>query len=74
MAKRKRRAQKEFKFPIELIGILLIVIGIIGFLGYKANILGTIFKGFAMFLMGSFDFIFLALLIIIGDLLGCHYL
>ena len=66
MAKRKRRAQKEFKFPIELIGILLIVIGIIGFLGYKANILGTIFKGFAMFLMGSFDFIFLALLIIIG--------
>ena len=66
MAKRKRRKQKEFKFPIEITGILLIVIGIIGFLGYKANILGTIFKGFAMFLMGSFDFIFLALLIIIG--------
>ena len=55
-----------YKFPIEITGILLIVIGIIGFLGYKANILGTIFKGFAMFLMGSFDFIFLALLIIIG--------
>ena len=66
MAKRKRRKEKEFKFPIEITGILLIVIGIIGFLGYKANILGTVFKGFAMFLMGSFDFIFLALLIIIG--------
>ena len=66
MAKRKRRRQKEFRFPIEITGILLIVIGIIGFLGYKANILGTMFKGFAMFLMGSFDFIFLALLIIIG--------
>ena len=66
MAKRKRRKEKEFKFPIEITGILLIVIGIIGFLGYKANILGTIFKGFSMFLMGSFDFIFLALLIIIG--------
>ena len=66
MAKRKRRVQKEFKFPIEIEGIILIVIGIIGFLGYKANILGTIFKGFSMFLMGSFDFIFLALLIIIG--------
>ena len=66
MAKRKRRAQKEFKFPIEIEGILLIVIGIIGFLGFKANILGTIFKGFAMFLMGSFDFIFLGLIIIIG--------
>ena len=66
MAKRKRRKEKEFRFPIEITGILLIVIGIIGFLGYKANILGTIFKGFAMFLMGSFDFIFLGLLIIIG--------
>ena len=66
MAKRKRRKQKEFRFPIEITGILLIVIGIIGFLGYKANILGTVFKGFAMFLMGSFDFIFLGLLIIIG--------
>ena len=66
MAKRKRRKEKEFKFPIEITGILLIVIGIIGFLGYKANILGTLFKGFSMFLMGSFDFIFLGLLIIIG--------
>ena len=66
MAKRKRRKQKEFRFPIEITGILLIVIGIIGFLGYKANVLGTMFKGFAMFLMGSFDFIFLALLIIVG--------
>ena len=66
MAKRKRRKEKEFRFPIEITGILLIVIGIIGFLGYKANILGTIFKGFAMFLMGSYFWIFLGLLIIIG--------
>ena len=67
MAKRKKRTQDSSnKFPIEIKGILLIVIGIIGFLGYKANILGTIFKGFAMFLMGTFDFVFLALLIIIG--------
>lgn len=66
MAKRKRRKQKEFRFPIEITGILLIVMGIIGFLGFKANILGTVFKGFAMFLMGSFDFIFLGLLIVIG--------
>ena len=59
--------RKKFKFPIEIEGILLIVIGIIGFLGYKANILGTIFKGLSMFLMGSFDFIFLTLLILIGS-------
>ena len=67
MAKRKRRKQSsEFRFPVEIEGIILIVIGIIGFLGYRANILGSIFKGFAMFLMGSFDFIFLALIILAG--------
>ena len=68
VAKRKRRKSEssKSKFPIELKGIILIIIGIIGFLGYKANILGTAFKGFAMFLMGTFDFIFLAILIIIG--------
>ena len=31
-----------------------------------ANILGTIIKGFAMFLMGSFDFIVLLILLISG--------
>ena len=67
MAKKKKRSYESSKtFPIEIKGILLIVIGIIGFLGYKANILGTVFKGFAMFLMGTFDFVFLALLIIFG--------
>ena len=67
MAKKKKRSHESSKtFPIEIKGIILILIGIIGFLGYKANILGTVFKGFAMFLMGTFDFVFLALLIIIG--------
>lgn len=67
MAKRKKRSSESSKkFPIEIKGIILIVIGIIGFLGYKANILGTVFKGFAMFLMGTFDFILLSLLIIWG--------
>ena len=67
MAKKKKRSNDSSKkFPIEIKGIILIVIGIIGFLGYKANILGTVFKGFAMFLMGTFDFIFLSLLIIFG--------
>ena len=68
MAKRKKRKQtnKTFKYPVELKGILFILIGIIGFLGYKANILGTLFKGFAMFLMGSFYFIVLILFLISG--------
>ena len=67
MAKKKRRSRESTKtFPIEIKGIIMIIVGIIGFLGYKANILGMVFKGFAMFLMGTFDFVFLSLLIIFG--------
>ena len=69
MAKRKTRKKSEntgFKYPIEIKGIIFIVIAVIGFLGYKANILGSIIKGFSMFLMGSFDFIFLGFLLIAG--------
>ena len=69
MAKRKRRRSNEssgFKYPIEIKGILFIVIAIIGFLGYKANLLGSVIKGFSMFLMGSFDFIVLGFLLISG--------
>ena len=69
MAKKKHRKSndtKGFKYPIEIKGIIFVVLAIIGFLGFKANILGKIIKGFAMFLMGSFDFIFLGFLLIAG--------
>ena len=69
MAKKKQKKETNnsgFKYPIEVKGIIYIVIAIIGFLGFKANILGTIIKGFAMFLMGSFDFIVLMILLISG--------
>ena len=69
MAKRKRRKRNDesgFKYPIEIKGIIFIVIAVIGFLGFRANIIGTIIKGFARFLMGSFDFIVLGILLIIG--------
>ncbi len=67
MARRGRKKKlKNIKVPIEITGILLIVIGIIGFLGQKANILGKAFKGFSIFLMGNFFWIFLSLLILIG--------
>ena len=62
----RRKKLKNIKIPIEILGILLIVIGIIGFLGYKANIVGKYVKGAGMLLMGSLYFVFLALLIIIG--------
>ena len=67
MAKKKtRKVEKKSSFPVELKGIIYITIGIIGFLGYKANILGTVFKGFSMFLMGTFYFVLLSLLILYG--------
>ena len=69
MAKKKQKKETNksgFKYPIEIKGIIFIVIAIIGFLGFRANVLGTIIKGFAMFLMGSFDFILLAILLIAG--------
>ena len=62
----RRKKLKNIKVPIEILGILLIVIGIIGFLGYRANIVGKYVKGAGMLLMGSLYFVFLALLIIIG--------
>ncbi len=70
MAKKKQKKDNKnssFKYPIEIKGIILIVISVIGVLGYKANILGTIFKGFSMFLMGSFDFIVLVLIFLTGS-------
>ncbi len=68
MAKKKEKKESKsgFKYPIEIKGIVLILISIIGLLGYKANILGTLFKGFAMFLMGSFDFILLIIILVFG--------
>ena len=69
MAKKKQKRREEssgFKYPIEIKGIIFIVISIIGFLGFKANILGTIIKGFSMFLMGSFDFVVLSFMLIDG--------
>ena len=64
--KQKKEVKSGFKYPIEIKGIIFIVIAIIGILGFKANILGTIFKGFAMFLMGTFDFIILIFMLISG--------
>ena len=69
MAKNKQKKKNDdsgFKYPIEIKGIIYIVVAIIGFLGYKANVLGKIIKGFSMFLMGSFDFIVLSILLVSG--------
>ncbi len=64
VAKRKKskEANKE-GMSIELTGLLLVLIGIIGFgFGY----VGTIIKEFAMFLMGSWWIIFVIYILLIG--------
>lgn len=60
----KKQEKKEFNYSPELIGIVLIIIGLIG-LG-KFGIVGTIVKQFAMFLVGEWWFTILFLLLFMG--------
>ena len=66
MAKKKksRKSQKkELNYSVELIGLLLILLGILGF-GF--GLLGALIKKFAMFLIGEWWAIILLLLIYLG--------
>ena len=51
MAKRKQKKQKKkFEYWNEIVGILLILLSIIGMLGYGRA--GNFVKGFSVFLVG----------------------
>ncbi len=68
MAKKKKKTSKkqekqDSKFSVELIGILLILIGVIGF-GFGP--VGIMIKKFAMFLMGEWWVLVLGLLVFMG--------
>ena len=68
MAKKKKRKEtKKHKtgYGVELIGFLLIMIAIIGWIP-KTGMLGDFVSSFAIFLAGPFDFVFLTALVIIG--------
>ena len=68
MAKKKKRKETKKKstgYSVELIGFLLIMISIIGWIP-KSGVVGHFIRSFAIFLAGPFDFIFLLSLIIIG--------
>ncbi len=66
MAKRKRRKSKQasFEHKNELIGILLILIGILG-IG-KYGLVGRALASFAVFLVGSIYMVLLVVLILVG--------
>ena len=64
MAKRKKSKDSENKgMSVELTGLILAIIGIIGFgFGY----IGTLIKEFGMFLLGSWWIVFVIYLLLIG--------
>ena len=67
MAKKKTKKEtekKEFQYSKELQGLSLILIGVIGFGDF--GIVGTIIKGFSIFLCGTWYPIFLVLSLILG--------
>ncbi len=67
MAKKKTKKdseKKEFQYSKELQGLLLILVGIIGFGDF--GIVGTIIKGFSVFLCGTWYPIFLILSLFLG--------
>ena len=66
MAKKKKRKnsdEKKFGYSVELTGLLVVLIGIIGF-GF--GLVGAMIKKFALFLVGEFWWALLILLIVIG--------
>lgn len=68
MAKKKKRKENKKQktgYSVELIGFLLIMISIIGWIP-KTGIIGHFISSFAIFLAGPFDFLFLISLVIIG--------
>ena len=64
MTKRKRsKSNKSSGMSVELVGLILILIGIIGFgFGY----IGSLIKLFGMFLMGSWWIVFVLYLLLVG--------
>ena len=67
MAKKKAKkeeSKKEFQYSKDLQGLLLILIGIVGFGDF--GIVGTIIKSFSIFLCGNWYVLFLMLSLILG--------
>lgn len=67
MAKRKRKkssGSSNFKFSVEITGLIFILIGIIG-LGVFGPV-GNIIKDFAIFLFGAYFNIFIVLVLVLG--------
>lgn len=69
MTRRRRRNKikaKVFSYPIEINGLLFVLVSILGIGGSSFGIVGKITRNFAMFVMGDYAIIFLASLLFLG--------
>jgi len=65
MAKKKQKKEKEkFEYSNEIIGVLLVLLAVIGMLGY--GVAGNFVRSFAVFLVGVAYFPLLAAILILG--------
>ena len=70
MAKKKTKKEKnknKFEYSNEIVGVIVILLGIIGILG--TGIVGNLVRSFAIFLVGTIYLALLILLVIIGIIL-----
>ena len=70
MAKKKTKKEKnknKFEYSNEIVGVIIILLGIIGILG--TGIVGNIVRSFAIFLVGTIYLMLLILLVLIGIVL-----
>ena len=70
MAKKKSKKEKnktKFEYSNEIMGVIVILLGIIGILG--TGIVGNLVRSFAIFLVGTIYLMLLILLVIIGIVL-----
>ena len=63
----KNKSNTKFEYSNEIIGVIIILIGIIGILG--TGIIGNIVKNFSIFLVGAIYFLALILLVVAGIML-----
>lgn len=70
MAKKKTKKEKnknKFEYSNEIVGVIVILLGIIGILG--TGIVGNIVRSFAIFLVGTIYMMLLILLVVLGIIL-----
>ena len=68
MAKKKKRKEEKKNngnFRVEVIGILLVLAAIIGFVPYN-GVIGNLIRAFAIFLFGAWYGVFLIAIFLIG--------